>query len=147
LSKVSAAYENVSDLQVNAESRNSRLAMVQQAQTELENRANILLRKLLTINAPQTSEAEEKWFKELARVKARLDGQRGLLAETRARVTEGKRLLELAGKRGENEDEETVGGKKKLDGRVMDAIEEAYVSRCFLCLWLMIGIGRERWRK
>lgn len=61
-------------------------------------------------------------------MKARLDGQRGLLAEARARVAEGKRLLELAGKRTEHEDEEAAGGKNKLDARVMDAIEEAYVS-------------------
>jgi dynactin complex subunit len=124
LSKVSAAYENVKDLQSNAESRTSRLETVKQSQTNLETRANVLLRRLLTINAPQTSEAEDKWFKELARVKGRLDGQRGLLGEARARVAEGKRLLELAGRRGENDDEE---GKKKLDSKVIDAIEEAYV--------------------
>ena len=128
LSKVSVAYENVKDLEANAESRTSRLETMKQTQMRLETRANVLLRKLLTINAPQTSEAEEKWFKELARVKGRLDGQRGLLGETRARVAEGKRLLELAGKRGENEDEVGIGGKKKLDSKVMDAIEEAYVS-------------------
>ena len=130
LSKVSAASENVKDLQANANSRTSRLATVKESQTELEIRANVLLRKLLTINAPQTSEAEEKWFKELVRVKARLDGQRGLLSESRARLTEGRKLLEAAGKRGENNDQDEVsGGKMKFDGRVMDTIEEVYVSR------------------
>ena len=105
-----------------------RLTTVKESQTELEIHANVLLRKLLTINAPQTSEAEEKWFKELARVKARLDGQRGLLSETRARVTEGRKLLEAAGKRGVDNDEDEVSGEKiKFDGRVIDAIEEAYV--------------------
>jgi hypothetical protein len=126
LSKVSASYENVKDLQSNAESRTSRLETVKQTQTNLETRANVLLRKLLTINAPQTSEAEDKWFKELARVKGRLDGPRGLLGEARARIAEGKRLLELAGRRAGNDDEEGIGGKKKLDSKVMDAIEEAY---------------------
>ena len=93
---------------------------------ELESRANTLLRKLLTLNQPQTSEAEEKWFKELTRVKSRLNGQRGLLAEVKLRVAEGRKFVELAGKKhGENEDEEV--GKRKLDGRVMEAIEEAYV--------------------
>lgn len=112
---------------------------------ELETRANVLLRKLLTINAPQTSEAEEKWFKELSRVKARLDGQRGLLAEARARVMEGKKLLESAGKGRENENEESSGGKKKVDGRVIEAIEEAYVSISFsFALRLTIAVGRGR---
>lgn len=92
---------------------------------ELESRANTLLRKLLTLNQPQTSEAEEKWFKELTRVKSRLNGQRGLLAQAKLRVAEGRKLVELAGKKhGENEDEV---GKRKLDGRVMEAIEETYI--------------------
>jgi hypothetical protein len=108
----------------------------------LEIRGNVLLRKLLTINAPRTSEAEDKWFRELARVRGRLDGQRGLLGEARARVAEGKRLLEVAGKRGENEDEEGLAGRKKLDGKVMDAIEEAYLSLSHF--FMVANVGRTR---
>ena len=73
----------------------------------------------MTINHPLTSEAEEKWFKELARVKARVD--RGLKVETKVRVAEGRKVVEIAGRRGE----EGEGGKK-VDGRVVEAIEEAY---------------------
>ena len=99
---------------------------MKQTQIELESRANTLLRKLLSLNHPQTSEAEEKWFKELARVKSRLNGQRGLLAESKLRVAEGRKFVELAGKKHGKNEEEGVG-KRKLDGRVMEAIEEAYV--------------------
>lgn len=120
----------VKSLQNNSSSRETRFQSVKETQADLEIRANTLLRKLLTINQPQTSEAEEKWFKELTRVKARLHGQRGLLAEAKLRVGEGRKLVEMAGKRssGETEnDEETVVGKRKFDGRVMEAIDEAYV--------------------
>ena len=86
---------------------------------DLESHANTLLRQLLTINHPLMSEAEEKWFKELARVKARVD--RGLKVETKVRVAEGRKVVEISGRRGAEE-----GGGKKVDGRVVEAIEEAY---------------------
>jgi hypothetical protein len=121
LSKLSSTHTAVTELHENSKSREQRLVTVQQTQTELESKANILLRKLLTINQPQTSEAEEKWFKELARVKSRIEGQSGFLGEVKLRIAEAKKFVELAGK---SNDE---GGKKKLDGRVMEAIEEAYV--------------------
>ena len=76
----------------------------------------------MTINHPLTSEAEEKWFKELARVKARVD--RGLKVETKVRVAEGRKVVEIAGRRGGAEEEGERG--KKVDGRVVEAIEEAY---------------------
>lgn len=130
LSKLSSTHKTVTNLQSNAISRSKRLHSVKQTQIELESKANSLLRKLLTINQPQTSEAEEKWFKELTRVKSRLNGQRGLLAEVKLRVAEGKKFIELAGKRvGENGEDGDGVGKRKLDGRVMEAIEEAYVLR------------------
>lgn len=99
-----------------------RLDNVNEKQRELEDRANRLLRQLVTMNAPQTSEAEDKWFKELTRVKTRLDGQRGLVTEVKTRMGEGRKFIELAGRQGKEED----NGKRKLDGRVMEAIEEAY---------------------
>jgi hypothetical protein len=85
----------------------------------------VLLRKLLTVNQPQTSEAEEKWFKELTRVKSRIEGARGLLAEIKSRMTEGRKLVELARKKSENNEEID---KTQLDSRVMEAIEETYDS-------------------
>jgi hypothetical protein len=123
LSKLSSIYATVTELHENALTRDKRVVSLKETQTELETRANTLLRKLLTINQPQTSEAEDKWFKELMRVKSRLSGQRGMIAEVKLRITEGKKFVELAGKRVEGEDEPE---KKKLDGRVMEAIEEAY---------------------
>jgi hypothetical protein len=60
-------------------------------------------------------------------VKSRLSGQRGLLAEAKSRVAEGRKLIELAGKKHRENEEEDVG-KKKLDRRVMETIEETYVS-------------------
>jgi hypothetical protein len=53
-----------------------------------------------------------------------LNGQRGLLAEVKLRIAEGRKFVELAGKK-DAENEEV--GKRKLDGRVMEVIEEAYV--------------------
>ena len=103
--------------------RDARLRAVKNAQNELEARYNSLLRQLLATNQPQKSEAEEKWFKELTRVKIRLDSQRGLVAEVKSRMGEGKRFIELASRRVEKDEE---SGKKKLDGRVMEAIEETY---------------------
>lgn len=82
-----------------------------------------MLRKLLTINQPQTSEAEEKWFKELSRVKAKLEGPRGLLVEAKSRMSEGRKYLELARENKENGEEP---GKQRLDSRVMESIEEGY---------------------
>jgi len=122
LSKLSSTYKTISSLQETAKSRNSRLESVKSTQIDFESRANLLLRKLLTISQPQTSEAEEKWFKELTRVKSRINGQRGLIAEVKSRLAEGRKFVELAGKKNENDEE---GGKKKLDVRVMEAIEEA----------------------
>lgn len=55
-----------------------------------------------------------------------MNGQRGLLAEVKLRVAEGRKFIELAGKKHEGDEEEM--GKRTLDGRVMEAIEEAYVS-------------------
>ena len=124
MSKLSSTYGTIQQLEANASSRAERFQSVKQTQTELESRANILLRKLLMLNQPQTSEAEERWFKELARVQSRLNGQRGLLAEVKLRIAEGRKFVELAGKK-DAENEEV--GKRKLDGRVMEVIEEAYV--------------------
>jgi hypothetical protein len=124
LSKLSSTHNSVKELQENATARDSRLTSVRETQTDLESRANVLLRKLVTINQPQTSEAEEKWFKELTRVKARLEGQRGLMMEVRTRMVEGRKYVELASKRNETGDDV---GVRKLDGRVMEAIEEAYI--------------------
>ena len=124
LSKLSSTHNSVRELQENATARDSRIKSVRETQTDLESRANVLLRKLVTINQPQTSEAEEKWFKELTRVKARLEGQRGLMMEVKTRMAEGRKYVELASKRNEAGDDV---GVRKLDGRVMEAIEEAYV--------------------
>jgi hypothetical protein len=124
LSKLSSTHNSVKELQENATARDSRLKSVRETQTDLESRANVLLRKLVTINQPQTSEAEEKWFKELTRVKARLEGQRGLMMEVKTRMAEGRKYVELASKRNETGDDV---GVRKLDGRVMEAIEEAYI--------------------
>jgi hypothetical protein len=124
LSKLSSTHNTIKELQENATARDLRLDLVKKTQTDLESRANVLLRKLITINQPQTSEAEEKWFKELTRVKSRLEGQRGLMTEVKTRMAEGRKYIELGSKRRE------VGvdvGVRKLDGRVMEAIEEAYL--------------------
>jgi hypothetical protein len=136
LSKLSSVMTSIKQLDENAKSRETRLEVVKETQHDLENRANVLLRKLLTINQPQTSEAEDKWFKELARVKTRIEGQRGLMMEVKTRIAEGKKYVELAARKNENGDE---AGKKKLDGRVMDAIEEAYVPID------QVNVGRENW--
>jgi hypothetical protein len=127
LSKLSSTHNSVKELQENATARDSRLKSVRETQTDLESRANVLLRKLVTLNQPQTSEAEEKWFKELTRVKARLEGQRGLMTEVKTRMAEGRKYVELASKRNETGDDV---GVRKLDGRVMEAIEEAYIPFC-----------------
>ena len=125
---MSSTHNTVNSLQKASLSRTKRIESIKKTQIELESRANTLLRKLLTVNQPQTSEAEEKWFKELTRVKTRLNGQRGLLAEVKNRIAEGRKFIELAAKRsGEETDEEVGVGKRKLDGRVTEAIEEAYV--------------------
>jgi hypothetical protein len=125
---LSSTHNAVTSLQKASLSRTKRVESVKETQVELESRANTLLRKLLTVNQPQPSEAEEKWFKELRRVKTRLNGQRGLLTEIKNRIAEGRRFVELAGKRiGEETDDEIGVGKRKLDGRVTEAIEEAYV--------------------
>lgn len=123
LSKLSSIHATVKQLHENALARDKRVVSVKETQTELETRANTLLRKLLTINQPQTSEAEDKWFKELTRVKTRLSGTRGMITEVKLRITEGKKFVELAEKRVDRDDEPE---KKKLDGRVMEAVEEAY---------------------
>ena len=115
LSKLSSTVDTITTLQ-------TRLSAIEQTQSELESRANSLLRQLLTINHPLPSEAEEKWFKELARVKARLD--RGLKTETKVRLAEGRKFLEIAGRRALEDYE--IGAGRKVDGRVMEAIEEAY---------------------
>jgi hypothetical protein len=122
LSKLSSTTSTITTLQTKSPLQQTRLSNVQQTQSELESRANSLLRQLLTINHPLASEAEDKWFKELARVKARVD--RGLKVETKVRLAEGRNVVEIAGRRGRGED---VGeGGKKVDGRVVEAIEEAY---------------------
>jgi hypothetical protein len=119
LSKLTSTATTITTLQTKSPHHQTRLSTVQKRQLDLESRANSLLRQLLTINHPLTSEAEEKWFKELARVKARVD--RGLKVETKVRVAEGRKVVEIAGRRGEEGD-----GGKKVDGRVVEAIEEAY---------------------
>jgi len=129
LSKLASITASVKQIKENNKTRETRLSEIQEMQHDLEGRANVLLRKLFTINQPQTSEAEDKWFKELGRVKTRIEGQRGLMTEVKTRIAEGKKYIELASRKNENSEE---GGKKKLDGRVMDAIEEAYV---FLIYW------------
>lgn len=57
------------------------------------------------------------------------------MAEVKKRVSEGRRVVEMKGrKKMEGEDimgEEKGGGTRKVDGRVMETIEEAYVSLCF----------------
>jgi hypothetical protein len=123
LSKLSSTHTSIQELEKNVETRGKRLDNVNDTQRELEDRANRLLRLLVTMNAPQTSEAEDKWFKELMRVKTRIDGQRGLVTEVKTRMGEGRKFIELAGRQGVKEEE---SGKRKLDGRVMEAIEEAY---------------------
>ena len=128
LSKLSSTHTTITKFQKSSQSRTKRLESIKKNQFDLESRANSLLRKLLTINHPQTSEAEEKWFKELSRVNSKLHGQRGFLVETKTRIAEGKKYIELAEKRSGSDDQsqEDTGGKRKLDGRVMEAIEEAY---------------------
>ena len=129
LSKLASITATVKQLEENTRTREERLQSVKDAQRDLESRANVLLRKLLTMNQPQTSEAEDKWFKELARVKARIEGPRGLMTEVKTRLAEGKKYIELASRRNENGDN---GSKRKLDGKIMEAIEEAYVPGCRL---------------
>ena len=136
LSKLASITSSVKQLQENQRIRGERLNSVRETQRGLEGQANVLLRKLLTMNQPQTSEAEDKWFKELARVKARIEAHRGLMMEVRTRMVEAKKYIELAARKSENAEE---GRKKKLDGRVMEAIEEAYD---FDEIWLTIGRGR-----
>lgn len=58
-------------------------------------------------------------------MKSRLEGQRGLMTEVKTRMAEGRKYIELANKRNEAGDEV---GVRKLDGRVMEAVEEAYLS-------------------
>lgn len=141
---MSSTHATVLNLQKFSTSRINRIQSIKETQLELESRANSILRKLLTINQPQTSEAEEKWFKELTRVKSRLNGQRGLLVVAKLRVAEAKKFIELAEKRaGENEEDGGLG-KRKLDGRVMEAIEEAYVTSDMYRLTGCLGPGK--WR-
>ena len=123
LSKLRSSINTVTTLVENDRTQATTISEIQLRQQRLEVQANTLLRKLLTMNQPQTSEAEEKWFKELTRVKARLDGQRGLVHEIKARLAEGRKFVEMASKRSDN-DEETE--KRKIDWRVMEAIDEAY---------------------
>jgi hypothetical protein len=122
LSKLSSTHSSIQQLEKDVTTRDSRLDAVNTTQKELETRANTLLRQLVTVHQPTTSEAEDKWFKELRRVKGLLEGQRGLLSEVKSRMNEGRKFVELSGRRGENED----GEKRVLDTRVMEAIEEAY---------------------
>lgn len=133
LSKLSSTNDTITTLETKTPTQESRVSAIRQTQSELESRANSLLRQLLTINHPIPSEAEEKWFKELVRVKARLD--RGLKMETKVRVAEGRKFVEIAGKRYTEQEGEGGGSGsgtgKKVDGRVVEAIEEAYGS-CFL---------------
>ena len=59
-------------------------------------------------------------------MKTRLEGQRGLVTEVKTRMAKGRKVVELAGRRGENGlGEEGKMAVKKVDGRVMEAIEEA----------------------
>ena len=125
LSKLSSTANTITTLETKIPTQANRLSTVKATQSELESRANSLLRQLLTINHPLPSEAEEKWFKELVRVKARID--RGLKMETKVRVAEGRKFVEIAGRRAHGEGE-GGGGGKKVDGRVVEAIEEAYGS-------------------
>jgi len=55
-----------------------------------------------------------------------LEGQRGLMGDVRLRLAEGRKVVEMAGRRAEERtDGDAVGGMKRVDGRVMEAIEEA----------------------
>ena len=59
-------------------------------------------------------------------MKARLEGQWGLMGDVRMRLAEGWKVVEMAGRRAEErKDGDAVGGMKRVDGRVMEAIEEA----------------------
>ena len=136
LSKLSSTCRTVAELREIAQTRDKRLEAAKQKQADLESRANILLRKLLTINQPQVSEAEEKWFKELSRVEACLKGPRGLLDEVKSRLTEANKYIELRAQREEDGDE---SGKRKIDARVMESIEEAYYH--------LLGLANSRTRK
>jgi len=121
LSKLHSTHESIQRLQENIAERSIKLDSVKDTQRDLEDRANTLLRQLVTMNQPRTSDAEEKWFKELTRVKSRIDGPRGLVAEVKTRMSEGRKFIELAGRKGEVE----INAERKLDGRVTEAIEEA----------------------
>ena len=101
------------------------MSAVRQTQEDLESRANSLLRKFLSINQPQISDAEDKWFKELVRVKSQIESPVGLVSQAKLRIAEAKRMVELAAKNGDDV------GKTKLDARVMETIEEAYVTFYF----------------
>jgi hypothetical protein len=122
LSRLSATHATVTELHSNLISRDQRIKTAKETQTTLEFRANSLLRKLLTVNQPQISEAEEKWFKELLRVKSKVRSRTGTMAETKLRIAEAKKLVDVATKHGGDSDQ-----VKFADTRVMEAVEEAYV--------------------